>query len=234
VSTQAHLKSHLNRYRKIYFELLESGKLPLSFHEALKVLIVPHEKDLLQLAKKADVAVENLKSWLSGAVTPGFRSEAALKRLEREFRVPNGTLVNRLPHLRLGKRKRRTGETVYGRRIQELQDLPFRCKFEAWPENTREQWNNLVRHKTATLLPKAEFRNKKWNVDKLGRCSTAETRLVWVENYFGFLRLPKDHLDRRLRGKGLPTSALDLALLSDTEMLNDFIEFTRDRSGVSE
>jgi hypothetical protein len=61
---------------------------------------------------------------------------------------------------------------------------------------------------------------------------TARIVRLFLRSFMGFCALPKDSTDPYLRGHGINSEGLSLALLADKELVEDYLNFMRLRSGL--
>lgn len=105
----------------------------------------------------------------------------------------------------------------YTRRMIELFNYPYKLK--EWPQRLEEEFNELAAFKTEERPPLGMKRLKKWRPK-----TKLKIRNDW-SFLFGALRLAADAKDIELRGLGIPTEHLTLALLACPLVVDWYIRF---------
>lgn len=103
------------------------------------------------------------------------------------------------------------------RRVLELFKFPYKLK--EWPRRLEEEFDHLAAFKTEERPPLGMKRLKKW------RPTTKEKTRADLSFLFGALRLATDAEDIKVRGLGIPTKHLTLALLACPLVVDWFIRF---------
>ncbi len=109
----------------------------------------------------------------------------------------------------------------YAQKLSELQRLQYRLI--DWPATSEREFEKLAAFKTAERPPLGMKREGRW------RATTKEMMRFQFGFLFGALSLPSDAEDKRLRGLGIPTSQLTLALLVCPLIFDWYVRFKRER-----
>jgi transcriptional regulator with XRE-family HTH domain len=115
-------KTEINRWQQIYQKLLKGPSIPDDFHQAVCHLVDRSGLTLHVLAKLIGGNRTSLSAWYQGRGTPSWFSVKALERMESLFKIPVGTLVNKVPGLHSRKRFRRSELPLF------LQQNPQLCR----------------------------------------------------------------------------------------------------------
>lgn len=106
---------------------------------------------------------------------------------------------------------------------------PYRYLYEDWPTRLKEEWDgaadSLVHFKTAPTPPRGMQRHSAWMSPQ-----TAQKNLQDIQLYFGWLVLDADTEDPLLRGKGMDPDSLTFALLLDTDLTEEYLNWRALRS----
>jgi hypothetical protein len=228
-------KTILRRFRETWVQLARTQMrtaLPRGFSDALMFLKEKHGVTYEELARHVQVkGPRPIEVWAKGLCIPGTKSLRAVSLLERYFELPEGTLMSRLPRVVWGGAGRvKHGLTPYRRHLQKKRAEPYRLK--SLPPGLANDWHQLVRFYTDSAW--ARLQNKKrtsyWRVrEEDGRCPTAELMSGFISSYFGYLCLPRAENPKE-GGKGFKPDELSLALLSDSTLIYDYLEFKRERT----
>jgi hypothetical protein len=90
-------KTELCWWYDFYQSLVKEQCIPEQFHQALVYLIDRSGLTLPILARLIDISREALRQWYHNEATPIATSFPALCRMEELFKLPAGTLVNKIP-----------------------------------------------------------------------------------------------------------------------------------------
>jgi hypothetical protein len=121
--------TEINRWREIYQKLLKAPTMPDDFHQALCHLVERSGLSFSVLGKLIGIQTASLSGWYQRRETPSWLSLRALERMETLFKVPAGTLVNKISGLHSRRHFRRS-------------ELPPYL-----------QQNPVLRHRVTTHLP---------------------------------------------------------------------------------
>jgi hypothetical protein len=83
-------------WQNYYRGLLKEQAMPPEFRGALAHLVEGSGLPLLMVARLSHLTGDTLKAWYEGARTPAASSYDAVARIEKLFKLPAGTLVNKL------------------------------------------------------------------------------------------------------------------------------------------
>jgi hypothetical protein len=233
--TIADRKSMMGAYREAWVSLVQSaaaGVLEGDFAEVLKRLVESSGKAAAVIARNATVDRFMFMTWVNGQRRPSKRFLPAVHRLEETFGLPVGALAAKLPKVLFGGAGCvRTKLTGHRKHSSEMQRLKYRLK--EFPSILQAEWDDLYLFFTdaAWLRAHGMKRNSKWRVrEHDNRCPTADKMRAQVSEFTGYLCLPTDAADPRLRGKGFLPEELTLALLSDSDLIYSFLQFKRGRT----
>ncbi len=233
--------SYIRAIRKTYRFMSTNVTLSGTFREKLIGLIQTHKVAQAELARAVGVSGNTLNYWITRCHAPSFSSMGTINKVERFFNVPEGYLLENVDLHR----------AVYPPIEKASPPLESRTKRFALTKDTycyknpnariREEWTDLVNFYTAPFLLNGLERNATWRVkdeDKVtsscgweakvasGICVTANIRWRLISSFLGFLIWPQKY-----GGKGLDEADLSIALVSDSRLIVDFVEFKRKRSG---
>jgi hypothetical protein len=225
----------LRKFRDAWAGLLQSEAADLpdgDFAQALGVLVAGSDLSAAEICQKARISAAGLRSWMRGYHLPQRRSLDAVHRLEGVFALPYGALAYRLPRVMFGDavnlRRRQTGYRVYLSQI-----LEKRYALQKYPPGLAGEWEMLVKFYTESgwLRVRGLQRNSKWRVRQHDNaCPTAELKGRMVGKLMGYLCLPPDEAEPRSGGKGFARDALSLALLSDSDIVYDYLQYKKGRT----
>ena len=101
-------RTEIYRWQNIYQRLLKVPSIPDDIHEAIVHLVDRSGLSISVLDKLIGVKSTALWEWYRGKATPDQQSIKPLGRMESLFKLPAGTLVNKIPRGRAGYRFRRS------------------------------------------------------------------------------------------------------------------------------
>jgi hypothetical protein len=93
-------------WRAYYRKLLKGSSIPDGLHEAVVYLCDRSGLTLQVLSRLIGATLETLKGWYGGTQTPSSLSMKHLCKMEDLFKLPAGTLTNKIPERRGNKRFR--------------------------------------------------------------------------------------------------------------------------------
>jgi integrase len=224
-------QSHLRSLQSFYITVVAPKLDVSSFSDVLHGLIVDASHGMISFHRtflRGRVTTTAFKDWYYGRHLPSAGKIDVVKEIERDLGVVEGTLVRLLPPQRYGRPRRPKGQTTYGRRARAAQKKPYRY----WNDALEAEFAEIVRYKSSPLPADGERHSKRerWSSTEGAHLPTARVHKAFFMNFFGFCRLPADASDPYLRGLGIPTEELSLALLADKEVMEAFLEFTRFRT----
>lgn len=233
--TIADRRSMMVAYRETWVHLRQAATadtLEGDFAQTLVRLIELSGTTTRAIARAAGVGFSTVKRWRRGRCLPTKRFLPAVHRLEEIFGLPVGVLVTKLPKVLCGNtepiKSCQTGHRKHG---ATLKRLPYRLK--EFPPTLQGEWDDLVRFYTdaAWLRMHGLKRNSKWRVrEHDNSCPTASRVRSLVSEFMGYLCLPSDAEDPRLRGMGFQPDELTLGAFSDSGLVYNFSQFMRERS----
>lgn len=177
---------------------------------------------------KGLLGYNTLRGWCTEQYLPSIKSLKIIEVIERHLQVPTGTL--RLPrYLQMGHNLR-IGQSDSGNKTRAALTKPY----YVWTESLDLEFQELFLHKTLAILPEGEERTEEgqWTSSEGGEVPSAKKALSIMKSFFGFCALPIDSPDPYLRGAGIKLDDLSLALLADKELIENYLNFTRLRSGL--
>jgi hypothetical protein len=172
-----------------------------------------------------------LQGWASGTVNPSTKSLHNIQRLEAYFQVSHGILSSRIPAALKDKAIYSKGGTPWRKQQCVLRKLSYYLR--VFPSHLDREWNELLLFFTDSEWAEERRleRNSVWRVRwNNGQCVTGDMRKKDLMSFFGYLCLPPMHEDKRLRGQGCRIDDLSLALLSDADLVRNYLYFRRART----
>lgn len=169
-----------------------------------------------------------LLDWCRERRLPSRKFMGIIGIIEYHLRVPPGTLC--LPqYLQIG-RHLRTGQSDSGNKSRAAISKPYFI----WTESLEQEFQGLFIHKTLAILPEGEERSEdsQWTSSEGGGIPSANIVKSFMRSFQGFCALPEDSPDPYLRGVGIKLENLSLALLADKELVENYLEFMKLRSGL--
>lgn len=235
-------KSIIRKFRESWLELIKSDGLPETFKEALMVLMEAHEVTVQELSRACDINHQTLRNWVNTKKTPSYKAIPQVHRLEDYFQLQRAALTSRLPFVLYGMRNKPVARLTPWRMHQGLRlKTPFALK--VWPERLKEEWDRLFKFFTdsAWVAKEGMKRKSSWRIREDDKsCPTAEVKWNMLEDFYGYLCLPEKYTGPFLEdeayepgfqeGKGYKPEQLSLAMLSDIDLVYDFIQFNRLRT----
>lgn len=224
-------KSIVNKLRESYLELERTNGLPEEFGEALCCLAEKESISVPKFARETGVAESTMRAWMRRTQIPRLSSLKHIRRLERFFKVPTGTLSSRIPDAIWTKGPVRHCTTQWRNHQSEL--LRLRYGLIVFPDRLQEEWDDLVRFFTDSqwVSEHGLKRNSEWRIRwNSNRCVSAEVNRGFLQSFFGYLCLPPTAQDNRMAGLGFSRQELSLALLTDANLVIKFLYFRRSRA----
>lgn len=234
--------SYLRALRDTYKVMISGLNLSGEFQECLLSLMKSRGLNQFQLARAIGASRPTINSWISRGKIPKALNRPVVTKMECFFGVSEGVLLNKINFT----------ESTYDTSASKAARLESRLKRHALTKDAyyyREpnelilnEWGALLNFYTAPYLLNGLIRNATWRVKAVDRvsirygwesltpngvCATAHIRWRTMASFFGFLLRPI-----KAGGKGMREEQLTLALLSDSELFIEFIEFRRQRSGT--
>lgn len=236
---------NLLTWRRHFDECREIDTLPDDFKSALNALFVASGLSKADLSRVAGVSATTIHAWLALENLPVPSSAAAVGRLEAALKVPDGTLLNRLPGRKYSRYARTVKEsgslqTAWGKKRTEEKKILGAYAIPLTGA-IHSQWLDLIDFKTDgyrdggakqntwRIKPATETgsRISKAMVASTGAiCATAAANWAGISAYLGFLHL------KAPQGKGLPADEVStLAWLIHFGHLMDFVRWLTTRAG---
>jgi hypothetical protein len=228
-------KSLLKLFREAWVSLLQSASVSCpegDFARALNKLVVDSDLTLPEICLRSGVSRKGLKFWRDGQHTPKRESLGAVSRLEALFNLPYGALLAKLPRVLHGELHLvETGQTGFREHLKASIKNPYLLK--ELPPELNDEWETVVKFHTdaAWLRIHGLRRNSKWRVrEHDNKCPTADQKKRLVRKFLGYLHLPPNDAEPLVGGKGFEAETLTLGLLSDSELIYDFLQFKKHRT----
>jgi integrase len=222
----------LKRFAEANFEeILRLQTLPQSFGQKLHKLIVSSGftiKSFWKTLPEDLVSYRSLLDWCLGRNYPCKKHAEVIKSIEKHLEVPDGTL--RFNKYLRGGRGLKSSHSDSTDKARGAISKPYRV----WTTSLEEEFQKLFSHKTEAILPEGEERHEKgqWTSSDGAGVPTARIIKLLLRSFMGFCFLPKDSNDPYLKGHGINSEELSLALLADKELVEDYLKFMRLRSGL--
>jgi integrase len=207
--------------------------LPDEFRAAIRFLLERAGLSVFKGAKRIGLTYNRFSAWAYKGYYPRVENLHEVNKIEEYFSLPKNTLVKRLPKRLFGAggaNQIKRGTTKHRR--QHLVNQKDEYRVSKYPPKLSAEWDRLVsffRADSSLYLKENLHRNSFWRVNDEGTCPTAEAKDAFFKSFFGYLCLPKR--GKKLRGKGFSPDQLSLALLTDFDLINDYMRFRKIRSG---
>lgn len=194
----------------------------------------------LGLAKQVGMSQSTISTWLNGSL-PKRKSASRITRIEKALGLEKGLLLSRVEKF-WNKQEYNSTFPEIDSRIRGSMLLQDKYCYKGENERIRSEWREVVKFYTSPYLIGNMQRNSTWRVKEYNRivrpthwsgeapngyCVTASFRWRNFSSFFGFLIR-----DTSKGGKGMNESSLTIALVGRTDIVVDFIEFRRKRTGV--
>jgi len=229
-------KYHINLWHKSYTRLILKSKLPNKFGKAFKALKKISKMTLKNISKKTGIPESAMEGWLYNNKIPGIKTKSKIPLLEKTLGSPTGTLEVLIPKKRVSLKEKI--KTNHSKKLAELIKSPYRLNKPT--KQLLEEWKDLVDFMTCEITPPGYQRNSTWrlrhestykknhhhwNKKKNDVCVTASIAWQFCSSFFGWLMLPIEK-----GGKQYEKNNLTLALLSDANLVWEYIQWRRNRS----
>lgn len=220
-------KSLIRKARVQYRELLNTLGLPPGFQDALNFLISRDGITTYELIKRTGLPRQKVYNWVNGISVPNRQSIPAIRKVEQCFELPEGTLSRAFIEHRKERAKHKAKHpTTYGKKQAALVRKQYR--YTQLPAHIHQEWKSFVEYKTSPYNKSGLERKTHWR-DK-GEKGSPSVYYEMLRSFFGYLVLPSTS-DPQISGKSIPEGNLSYAMLTDADLILDYIEFRRLRSG---
>lgn len=174
------------------------------------------------------VSYNNFLNWCRDKHLPFRKHLAAIKTIETHLHVPAGTL--RLPKYLYGGDDLKAGQSDFGNKMRAATAKPYYVS----TDSLREEFQGWATHKTLAILPEGEERHEKgqWTSSEGAGVPSADMAWNFLQSFMGYCALPMDSADPYLRGQGIKLEELSMALFADKELVENYLEFIKLRSGL--
>ena len=209
-----------------------------SFSAALQFLIKQEKISVSELAQKLEIPGATFNRWVLGECTPDYNNLSLVPEIENYFKLPTGSLTMRLGPCVFGQKQeiiKNKKQTEYGKKMGELNQKPYRFKYELWPLEIKkdiEFIRKIYSSDKSTVDSVVKASAQRWQKSKSGVQNSYERLKVTYERIFGFMLLPKEEEDPQLRGLGLSVNELTITVLFDPIIVSAFMDFYAIRQGV--
>ncbi|WP_420128150.1 hypothetical protein [Longimicrobium sp.] len=185
-----------------------AGAMPFAL--ALRKALQAQNVSAAEIARRVGMPSPTLQGWVEARYVPGEkRRESTLPVLEKTLQLAPGDLSKLLP-----------------------EPTP-RPEQYAWAltHDQQKEWETLKAHKTnRTPANRSTRAGSFWRVYEDGESPTADFVYTDIRHFFGYLTLPPDASDPRLRGLGRDGSQLSILDLAVPEQVQGFIDFRARRA----
>lgn len=214
-----------------FAERLRLQTLPHTFGQKLRKLIASSGLTIVSFWKtlpKGLLSYDTLRYWCLEHQYPSKKNIVAIKTIETALGAPAGTLL--LSKYLRGEHHQIAGQSDFGNKIRAALSKPYGI----WTASLQEEFQKLLTHKTEAILPEEEERHDdgQWTSSEGAGVPTAKIVKQFLREFMGFCSLPADNPDPYLRGRGISTEELSLALLADKDLVEAYLRFMRLRSGL--
>lgn len=231
------VKSRLERFRGTYLELLKFDALPKSFPDAVQTLCAKHGMSVSDMVDKLGLGQPIIKL-IENYILPKKNELPLIYPIEDYFGLARNTLVSKLPPFLLGSKgkSRKTCTTEWRATLSELRKLSKKYGVQVIIPDFKwglvEEWDDMFKFYTDSEWLNAHNlqRNSRWTIRQDDYCGTAEKYKTTIGSYLGFLRLPENLPDPRVRGRGIREEELSLAFFSNVEDVKAYIQFIKERT----
>lgn len=200
------------------------GKRLLKLISALRLTM----KSFWRSLPEGTISYELLSNWCREQYLPYPKHLQIVATIESLLGVPQGTL--RIPKYRFLGRDLKTVQSDAGNKAKAALLKPY----TVWTESIKKEFKRLKRHKSMGILPEGEQRGEqgRWTPNDSGKIYTAEAVKAALRRFMGYCALPEDSTDPYLRGAGIKSEDLSLALLADKVLIENYLEFMKLRAGL--
>ena len=231
------VKCRLDKFRETYLELMKADDLPKSLPDAVQALCARHKMRVRDLAEKLGLG-QSIINLIESYILPNIKEVPSIHLIEDYFGLPRNALVSKLPPCLLGSKtkSRRVGATAWRANLSELKRLSRENKVQVllpdFKGGLKEEWGDLYKFYTDGEWLKTHNlkRNSRWTIREDGYCGSADRCESTIAAYMGFLRLPENLSDPRLRGRGYREEELSLAFFSSVKDVKSYIQFLKKRT----
>jgi hypothetical protein len=225
--TRNTLRSCLSQLAGTLVLLEDEREVPPFLNARLAHLIAKGGFTVAGLAREMSIDESVLRWWThKGLVCADQRARVILEKLESRLGVAPGYLTSLVVEK---STKQAPPRTSFGAYIAKATHLRYR--FTNWPENLQMELELLTTFKTKVIprLGRLQNTDYMWRAD--GRRARRQMTKGCLDSFYGFLLLPRDSVDPRMRGRGYSVEELTMSLLADPDLLYAYTEFMAARRG---
>lgn len=176
------------------------------------------------------ISLETFLAWCKGTHIPYKKNLPIIEEIELILCLGKGYLISLLEdHYKNKETSNFFRDIPYRLRLRENIKKPYRY----WGAIQEQELKSLTLYKTSIVPPNGLLRakNSSWTGSEEEFPSENNLRR-YLKALYGFVMLPEDNSDPQLRGLGMSEKLLSIALLTDKNILNEFITvFRKSRSG---
>jgi hypothetical protein len=232
-------KSHLLLINRAYLRLKNTICLPDGFGERLQYLMDFSDMEFQEIEKSAGLKKDTTYAWRKNGLNPRAKYIPNIHKIEEILDVDRGVLTGQLNGELYGTKAaalKNKKSSEHGIFVNLARNEPY--ALHKWNEEAEKQWDHMEAYfrspmsKSYLKLPgmtrrKVIKRNPKahWKKD-----STRDLKRWFCNSFFGFLVLPKDSKNPRLRGLGYSQDQISLALLTDPDLIQKYLDFKKERT----
>ncbi len=233
-STAHSKRTCLKNVRESYLSLIVDSAAPKNFPGALSYYIEKSGMSYRAL-DRAIGRVNVVRRWANGKQMPSPKSTESVRKLEKLFELPPGTLQALMPCWR--KKPRVACTTSSGQHMSKRRNERYGLSQEKWPEKCIRQFEALARYKEADILPSGVLRHKSavWRREKNNWRGTKTMHKEMLALFWGYLIFPAkpagaEENPQALFGQGMAPGDLGLENFLDPSLAENYINFMRNRS----
>lgn len=226
-----------------------NGKAPGTFTEIIRALVKRSGLTPGGFTRAAGVSHLRFYRWYTGLYLPSDRPGVFeyLEQIKRYAGLRGGELTSHIVRWRR-RSLRKSAEaprSKYGERQRKCSAETYRLR--VFPSGLKAEFDGWVAMMTSPLEPETPLaRNGFWFVDpETGECPTGLRCKFALSSFFGYLCLPAEGRHFAIpegrgnaevkytvvKGEGFDEGGLTLALLTDTSLVRQHLEFLRERAG---
>jgi transcriptional regulator with XRE-family HTH domain len=221
----------IRKFKESFLEYQRTAGLPPDFRPTLRCLMSSAGISRKKLSMKCGINLGTLSTWLDDVSIPTRKSLPLIRKLEKFFKVPDGTLSSRIPEVFWTEAPDSKQTTPWREHQRVLTKLKYRLP--AFPERLQGEWHLVERFFTDErwVLEQGLKRNSEWRIRwNYDRCITAEIPCDYLRGFYGFLCLSATNQDKRLEGMGFSAEEITLAQLTDADLVIKYLHFLKARS----
>lgn len=231
-STKASRLSIIKKLRTFFLQETNEFLTSSNFHEILSHFLTLRGFSVSKFREYFlvdSVTTRTLQMWINGTRVPGRSRQSTLEEIEKHLSIPKGMLVSSL----IWSRKGKTGSgnsTKFGNRVR----VNGKKTYSITTKQVDEEFVLLRKFKSASVLDEGLERTEGalWTDSEGVSQPTAKKTKCEIALFLGFCSLSESNKDPMLRGLGMKSEKLTLALLAEKTILEKYLmEFKLARTG---